>query len=92
MRRVCTARERQWSHEAVDHGFPAKPLYACANRAKRHLARASAARLNRLPINPHEPELAGPDGSGSSNLKFQWDALFGLGRVPEISIERHYRR
>jgi hypothetical protein len=33
------------------------------------------ARLNRLPINPHEPELAGPDGSGSSNLTFQWDAL-----------------
>jgi len=22
--------------------------------------------------------LAGPDESGSSNLKFQWDALFGL--------------
>ena len=40
------------------------------------------ARLNRLPINPHEPELAGLDVSGSSNLK----------GVPEISIERHYRR
>jgi hypothetical protein len=53
------------------------------------VAKESFANANR---NGTTALLAGLDGSGSSNLEFQWDALFGLGRVPEISIKRHYRR